>query len=81
MSKQIPNFGAEEIVRQKDPALKATVEILAHGQTADAFEALKSAWQFRQVVDPQERIQAIARNYVASPERTLIVSPDNASRQ
>jgi conjugative relaxase-like TrwC/TraI family protein len=71
----------EEIVRQKDPALKATVEMLAHGQTAAAIEALRERGRVNQIVDPQERIQAIARNYVAGPERTLIVSPDNASRQ
>ena len=71
----------EEIVRQKDPTLKATVEMLAHGQTGPAIEALQNRGRVKQIVDPQERIQAIARNYVASPERTLIVSPDNASRQ
>jgi conjugative relaxase-like TrwC/TraI family protein len=71
----------EEIVRQKDPALKATVEMLAHGQTAAAIDALREGGRITQIVDPQERIHAIARNYVASPERTLIVSPDNASRQ
>lgn len=71
----------EEIVRQKDPALKATVEMLSHGKTADAIEALRERGRVKQIVDPQERIQTIARNYVASPERTLIISPDNASRQ
>ena len=71
----------EEIVRQKDPALKATVEMLAHGQTEAAIEALKGQGRVQQITDPQERIRAIARNYIVSPERTLIVSPDNASRQ
>lgn len=71
----------EEIVRQKDPALKATVEMLAHGQTAAAIEDLRERGRVKQIVDPQERVQTIARHYVASPERTLIVSPDNASRQ
>lgn len=71
----------EEIVRQRDPALKATVEMLAHGQTAAAIDALRERGRIKRIVDPQERIQAIARNYVANPERTLIVSPDNASRQ
>lgn len=71
----------DEIVRQKDPDLKATVEMLAHGQTATAIEALRERGRVKQIVDPQERIQAIARNYVTSRERTLIVSPDNASRQ
>jgi len=71
----------EEIVRQKDPALKATVEMLAHGQTVAAIEALREHGKVKQIVDPQERIQTIARHYVANPESTLIVSPDNASRQ
>jgi hypothetical protein len=34
-----------------------------------------------QIEDPQERIAAIAKNYAAHPENTLIVSPDNASRR
>jgi conjugative relaxase-like TrwC/TraI family protein len=71
----------EEIVRQKDPDLKATVAMLARGETAAAIEALREHGRVQQIVDPQERIQTMARNYVASPERTLIVSPDNASRQ
>src|SRR6267143_14322 len=29
----------------------------------------------------QERIRAIAKSYVESPQNTLIVSPDNASRR
>ena len=70
----------EEIVRQKDPVLKAAVEMLAHGQTAAAIESLRQRDKVKEIADPQERIQAIARNYVARPERTLIVSPDNASR-
>jgi conjugative relaxase-like TrwC/TraI family protein len=71
----------EEIVRQKDPDLKAAVEMLARGQTEAAIEGLRERGRVKQIVDSPERIQAIARNYVADPERTLIVSPDNASRQ
>lgn len=70
----------EEIVRQKDPALKATVEMLARGQTVDALESLQRRGRVKEIVDPHERLHAIARNYAGSPERTLIVSPDNASR-
>ena len=65
----------EEIVRQKDPSLKATVELLADGQTAAAIEALKRQGRVKQITDPQERIQTIARNYVASPDPTSFVSP------
>ena len=71
----------EEIVRQKDPALKATVEMLAQGHTEAAIDTLQQRGRVKQILDPQERIQTIARNYVAHPEQTLIVSPDNASRQ
>jgi hypothetical protein len=71
----------EEIVRQKDPVLKATVEILAHGETEAAIQALRERGKIKQIVDPQERILSIALNYVAFPDRTLIVAPDNASRQ
>jgi conjugative relaxase-like TrwC/TraI family protein len=69
-----------EIVRQKDPALKMVVEMLAHGQTAAAIEALQDSGKVTQIIDPQKRFETIARKYIANPERTLIVSPDNASR-
>jgi ATP-dependent exoDNAse (exonuclease V) alpha subunit len=71
----------DEIVRQKDSALKATVDMLAHGHCRAALEALQRQGRVKQIVDPQERIQTIARNFVANPQRTLIISPDNASRQ
>jgi ATP-dependent exoDNAse (exonuclease V) alpha subunit len=35
----------------------------------------------REIPGTEERIRAIARSYVESPEKTLIVSPDNASRR
>ena len=34
-----------------------------------------------EITDPNERIRAIARNYAQNSARTLIVSPDNRSRQ
>lgn len=70
----------EEIVRQKDPFLKSEVELLAKGQTAAAIESLKKRGKVNEIANPQERIHAIARKYVANRERTLIVSPDNKSR-
>jgi hypothetical protein len=33
------------------------------------------------VTDPQQRNEAIAKSYAGRPENTLIVWPDNASRQ
>jgi conjugative relaxase-like TrwC/TraI family protein len=71
----------DEIVRQKDPELKAAVEMLATGQVSRALDALWRQDRIREIPDTEERIRAIARSYVDSPEKTLIVSPDNASRR
>lgn len=71
----------DEIVRQKDPALKSAVEALAKGDVQDALESLHRQGRIREIPDASERVRAIARSYVESPESTLIVSPDNASRR
>jgi len=71
----------DEIVRQKDPALKSAVESLARGDVSGALESLHRQGRIREIPDAGERVQEIARSYVESPERTLIVSPDNASRR
>jgi conjugative relaxase-like TrwC/TraI family protein len=71
----------DEIVRQKDPALKSAVELLARGQITAAVDLLQQQGRIREIPDPQERIRTIARNYAESPASTLVVSPDNASRR
>jgi conjugative relaxase-like TrwC/TraI family protein len=71
----------DEIVRQQDPALKSAVELLATGQVSAALDALQQQGRVREIPDAEERIRAIAKSYVQSPENTLIVSPDNASRR
>jgi hypothetical protein len=71
----------DEIVRQKDPALKSAVELLAKGQVSAALESLQQQGRVREIPGTEERIRAIAKSYVESPEKTLIVSPDNASRR
>jgi conjugative relaxase-like TrwC/TraI family protein len=70
----------DEIVRQKDPALKSAVELLAKGEVSGALDLLQQQGRVREIPDAEERVRTIARNYVQSPEKTLIVSPDNASR-
>src|SRR5205814_4875236 len=70
----------DEIVRQKDKALKSTVESLAKGDVSGALKSLQAQGRIREISDASERIRTIARSYVESPDRTLIVSPDNASR-
>jgi conjugative relaxase-like TrwC/TraI family protein len=71
----------DEIVRQKDPALKSAVEMLATGQVSAALEALQKQGRVKEIPDSGERHRAIAKSYVESPEKTLIISADNASRR
>ena len=71
----------DEIVRQRDPALKSAVELVARGRSAAALDLLQNQGRVQEMPDPQQRIRAIARAYAESPANTLIVSPDNASRR
>jgi len=45
-----------------------------------ALDALGRQGRVREIPDRVERVRAIAKSYAESPENTLIVSPDNASR-
>jgi conjugative relaxase-like TrwC/TraI family protein len=71
----------DEIVRQKDPALKAVVERLARGQVREAIQSLDGQGRVHHIVDRDERLRAIARVYASDPVGTLVVSPDNDSRR
>jgi conjugative relaxase-like TrwC/TraI family protein len=71
----------DEIIRQKDPALKSAVELLATGQVSDALDTLQQQGRVKEIPNAEERFYTIAKCYVASPVNTLIVSPDNASRR
>lgn len=71
----------EVIVRQQDPSLLAVVEKLSRNETSQGIAMLKEQGRVRQIVDREERILAIAKDYAAKPDKTIIVSPDNASRR
>jgi conjugative relaxase-like TrwC/TraI family protein len=71
----------DEIVRQKDPALKAVVERLSRGQIRDAIQSLDGQGRVHEIVDRDERLRTIAREYASDPAGTLVVSPDNDSRR
>jgi ATP-dependent exoDNAse (exonuclease V) alpha subunit len=71
----------DQIVRQKDPELLRAVEHLSRGEVAQGIFLLEQRGRVTEISDPQKRIAAIARSYAASPDKTLIVSPDNASRR
>lgn len=70
-----------EIIRQKNPALKSAVELLAAGKIHEAVDSLNAQGRVREILNREERIEAIASEYIQNPRGTLVVSPDNASRQ
>src|SRR5260370_7220624 len=71
----------DEILRQKDPALRETVEQLLRGGVRSGIANLERQGRVHEIVNPQERFSAIAREYSRHPEGTLVISPDNKSRR
>jgi conjugative relaxase-like TrwC/TraI family protein len=71
----------EQIVRQKDPDLKAIVEHFARGEVSSGIQALAKQGRITEISDAAERIRVIARSFVENSENTLVISPDNASRR
>jgi len=76
----VTTFRLEKIVRQQAaPELLEVIECFAHGQIEEGLQRLEGQNRIREVTNRKERFRAIAREYAASPENTLIVSPDNRS--
>jgi len=71
----------DQIVRQKDPELLKAVQHLANNETKTGIKMLADQERVTEIANPKERIAAIAKDYAAQPENTIIVSPDNRSRQ
>jgi conjugative relaxase-like TrwC/TraI family protein len=71
----------DQIVRQKDPELLRVVEHLSRGDVAEGIALLDQQGRITEITDAKQRIASIARSYAESPENTIIVSPDNASRR
>jgi ATP-dependent exoDNAse (exonuclease V) alpha subunit len=71
----------DEIVRQKDPALKEVVEQLSRGNVREAIERLDAQGRVHEIPERDERLKEIAHEYAQKPEGTLVVSPDNQSRR
>ena len=69
------------IMRQKDPELLRAVQHLATNETAKGIAMLAEEGRITEIPNGPERIAAIARDYASNPENTIIVSPDNRSRQ
>jgi len=71
----------DEIVRQKEPALREAVEQLARGSVKEAIDNLRSQGRVHEIGDRNERMREIASSYAKRPDGTLVVSPDNQSRR
>jgi ATP-dependent exoDNAse (exonuclease V) alpha subunit len=71
----------DEIIRQKDPALKHAVEQLAHGHVHEAIDNLRQQGRVHEFTNREDRLDAIAKAYSERPDNTLVVSPDNQSRR
>jgi len=66
----MPTARLEEIVRQKDPALKESVEQLARGEVRDAIGKSRPAGRVHEIADTEDRMRVIATEYAANlPER------------
>ncbi len=71
----------DQIMRQKDAELLKAVQHLATGETEKGVELLAQQGRVTEVKNSVARIAAIAKDYAAQPENTIVVSPDNRSRQ
>jgi len=69
-----------EIVRQRDPELKQTVEKLSTRQIREAVAELDSRGKVIEIANERERLEAIAQDYCKSPTNTLVISPANRER-
>src|SRR3954453_22546813 len=69
------------VYRQKDPELKQVVLEFRHGRTQEAIELLAGQQRIHEYANARERYAAIAIAYLEQPKGTLVVSPDNKSRQ
>jgi ATP-dependent exoDNAse (exonuclease V) alpha subunit len=71
----------DKIVRQRDETLKEIVTDLSKGQVVAAVRKLEETDRITQVPHRARRFEAIAADYAAQSDGTLVISPDNRSRQ
>lgn len=71
----------DRIMRQKDPKLLEAVQHLARNETEKGIAMLSEQGRVTEIPSGKDRIRAIAKDYADKPENTIIVSPDNKSRQ
>src|SRR5207249_12275751 len=59
----------DKIVRQRDPELRAVVEQLSRGDVQGAVERLDQQGRVHEIASREERLTAIANEYVKRPAR------------
>jgi conjugative relaxase-like TrwC/TraI family protein len=69
-----------EIVRQRKPELKRTVERLSLREMRAAIDSLEQQGRIKEISDTTKRLKVIAAVYCRSPENSLVVSPSNRER-
>lgn len=69
-----------EIVRQRKPELKRTVEKLSAREMREAIDSLEGQGRIVEIAGTNQRLKAIASAYCENPESTLVVSPRNRER-
>jgi conjugative relaxase-like TrwC/TraI family protein len=80
----MPVARLETIRRQLDPGLRAAVTLASRGEIGQAIALLEQQGRIREIVDPNERHAAIAREYLGAHEageKVLVVSPANDERR
>jgi conjugative relaxase-like TrwC/TraI family protein len=71
----------DKIVRQQDPELRKAVQHLASNETEKGIAMLADQGRVSEITNGQDRINVIAKDYASRPDNTIVVSPDNKSRQ
>jgi conjugative relaxase-like TrwC/TraI family protein len=80
----MPVARLETIRRQIDPGLREAVTLASRGKIGQAIALLEQQGRIREIVDPNQRHAAIAREYLAAHEageKVLVVSPANDERR
>jgi hypothetical protein len=70
-----------KIFRQQIPALRAAVQDLSQGKSADGFDKLDKFGAIQEIEDNAERLSAIVRTHLAAVElkrSSLVVAPTHA---
>jgi conjugative relaxase-like TrwC/TraI family protein len=69
----------DEIVRQQSD-LKTPVEQLSKREVLAAVRTLSEQGRITEIVDDEDRLNAIGKNYLSNPKGTLVISPANEER-